>query len=1155
MSQGLSLGRIQAGFAQATQEITVAAANLNFDFSLVKLEAPAEYKPIGNILTPSRIREAEVGPIHVTARRLGALFEGACPETPNLIKAYGTRASEISKEVSDSDSGRNHGRDRDWIGNEYGGVDATSIWAAATSSKAALPIHLLACIIARMWSHTEATSVWAEIVAERKREITAKFEEGEHIPTILASAIQQEITRDHLRKWDTSARAWLQTADKARQRQYTQFLLIVNNLSIAVHQGHTLLYSNVINVWNSALTATEGLVSGRPHAVQNGPVLLGLSAWHIFPDMLVFDNPTGSVSVSMNDPLVNPGGVLSLGISDSASKGEQGIYWSLSLSHHRYYGEAVRRTRRLESDGSRLTFNELVLVCIGSLLKAWSVPKQGINNSIRVLEALRLVLPHSQGENPQEDWQTIIEQPLKQFTDGEKGAILAMSLGRRRPEFVPSPTRRKPFFGVLHLPNILQLLKDTEMRIKFLRRLANRVPGLDNSNSIILASNNHQQNGFQFVTVFPHDVTQADSTGNDRNVRQKLFRRWIDVPSYIRLTYRDAIRLARQEFNGLSGPSTVGETKASMTRGLSRPQTDLKLKVAPFHQGEIPMSSWSGYGDRQTSMINDADAEEVEIDAELDSDSDLDSNVAQNEESIRSRGSKHKDGGNCSDSQNTDDGDSNRDLDGPVRRRCESDETQPALPIMSQENRYREANHHRHQAAESTSDAAERKALAEFQELCSQYLAEREHEIPDETIEFQNLMREDPPHWRYDQLSNVIGSRRYVGESFGEFFGEEQGSVKANPASGEYALVYAKGKGESSASLSGIGAAPTATLDDLLWCLEHDLVDPDRLKKHLQEEPAFGLLRVLAAVGEIYREPTSGGATISCSIVDNPFNPPILSMGFGVDDWTHATILLNDTTAMALIGYFETGNNFIEIMRDADQIIGLSGGDSIFVRTAILNDPENNYPDYSFTRLLGNTGKAGFSILTLPPKLMARKLDSTSWRVETKSFNGLPFDSFKQTSLHLSFTGWQMPVANSLPAGQIDADINIIEAVVSVRDAGRWVADVDIYRALSSPRLQISTTRSEGCEHISEGQDEVNHYEEDRDEMISIENWNQVLDQVDGSAVVRCFDNLVARLAVVSALCQHSKANDRPVVVCSKRMCFRCVSGHLNEGHDSTYVF
>lgn len=220
----------------------------------------------------------------------------------------------------------------------------------------------------------------------------------------------------------------------------------------------------------------------------------------------------------------------------------------------------------------------------------------------------------------------------------------------------------------------------------------------------------------------------------------------------------------------------------------------------------------------------------------------------------------------------------------------------------------------------------------------------------------------------------------------------------------------------------------------------------------------------------------------------------------------------------------------------------------------ILSDPDTIYPDYSFTRILGNTGMAGFSILTSPSELMVRKLDPTAWRVESTPFDGSPLDNFTQTSLHLSFTDWLAPVVQIRSVGQRDADINIVEAVVSVRDAGKWVADVDIYRALLSPqfgRLEMI----EGCKLHPKGTDEEKYFNKDQGEMISIETWDQVLDQVDGSAVVRCFDNWVARLAVVSVLCHHSQENERPVVVCSKEMCWKCHANHSSDGKDYTYVF
>ncbi|KAM5349421.1 hypothetical protein ACJ41O_005926 [Fusarium nematophilum] len=91
-----SFGRLQAALAAATNEVTVAAANLNFDFTLIKCEAPKEFQELGSALSQKRKDNAEGGSTPITARRLGALFEGMLLFTPNLIKSYGTRVSEIA---------------------------------------------------------------------------------------------------------------------------------------------------------------------------------------------------------------------------------------------------------------------------------------------------------------------------------------------------------------------------------------------------------------------------------------------------------------------------------------------------------------------------------------------------------------------------------------------------------------------------------------------------------------------------------------------------------------------------------------------------------------------------------------------------------------------------------------------------------------------------------------------------------------------------------------------------------------------------------------------------------------------------------------------------------------------------------------------------
>jgi hypothetical protein len=144
-----SFGKITNSLVTGVSENTLALANLNFDFSLVKVQAPEEYSAVGCALGSSRRENAEYGTSHRTARKLGALFEALVPSVPTLIAAYGTRSSEIiqSPGLNPSGSPQSHGAFAAFVG-----ADATSIWAAATSSTTAIGLHLLACLLARSFN-------------------------------------------------------------------------------------------------------------------------------------------------------------------------------------------------------------------------------------------------------------------------------------------------------------------------------------------------------------------------------------------------------------------------------------------------------------------------------------------------------------------------------------------------------------------------------------------------------------------------------------------------------------------------------------------------------------------------------------------------------------------------------------------------------------------------------------------------------------------------------------------------------------------------------------------------------------------------------------------------------------------------------------------
>ena len=197
-----SIGKLSIGAVNGAQEAILTFANMNFDFSLIKFEAPTEYGLLGRSLSLKRKLDAEEGKTHATARQLGALFADDLPSIPNLSKAYGLRVSEIAERPELNPRGDKS----DGPLAEYVGADGTSIWAAATSGSSALAAHLLACLLARIWSPSEATSIWSELVSARKDVLQGRLDE-QQCPMSIVAACRIELAREKLAEWDASARS------------------------------------------------------------------------------------------------------------------------------------------------------------------------------------------------------------------------------------------------------------------------------------------------------------------------------------------------------------------------------------------------------------------------------------------------------------------------------------------------------------------------------------------------------------------------------------------------------------------------------------------------------------------------------------------------------------------------------------------------------------------------------------------------------------------------------------------------------------------------------------------------------------------------------------------------------------------------------------
>jgi hypothetical protein len=545
-----TIGRVTAALTSVHNENAVSLANLNFDFTLVKLEAPKEFHGLGATISQRRKADAESGTLHKTARKLGALFEKVIPHTPALYRVYGTRVSEISKDPTVNP------QKKEGIFASQIGADSASIWAAVTSGSSAIAVHLLGCMLARMFTDTEATSLWVELVSKRKEQIRTIRDEAiyseEHFAVMSAS--QQEISRSELGKWDSSARAWLQSGDQAKIVQHKQLMLILNNLELPVNSDPE-VYDSVMKAWVSALKAMDCLVQGRAQKVQDGAALLGMSSWHLYPDMAVLGGSV--INVYQKDDLFEDTAILTVGLQMMGDS-KDSISWSLPLACLQYYGHPVRAKRSVGQDNARITIDQFEGIILGCVFAKWGEYGAKLEDGLfwlRKLEALLLeytkrthVGQLSQSRTKILPWLANLCEIAARMstiiagdTVDSRLAKQLVDLGRRRSAFIFSAKEPPaPLFGLSKLSVILPILETEEKRIEMLREFSDRHK-LDNEHYIIRyrpskehCSLSDQRFEYEFATVRSSAGGWSTKRHHDgepitRTLQEAIHVRWLPI--------------------------------------------------------------------------------------------------------------------------------------------------------------------------------------------------------------------------------------------------------------------------------------------------------------------------------------------------------------------------------------------------------------------------------------------------------------------------------------------------------------------------------------------------------------------------------------------------------------------------------------------------
>ncbi|KAL8789827.1 MAG: hypothetical protein Q9213_000895 [Squamulea squamosa] len=524
-----SISKLIPSMASGSLELQPALANLNFDFALWKVAAPKEFEGVGSALSTCRRDDAESGMLHTIARKLGALFERKVPSTPNLIKAYGTRASEIAQALSlDEKARKSYG-----VFASRAGADATSLWAAATSGTSAISIHLLACMLARIWDAPEATSIWVEVVKRRKEEVIAEFDGTDIAYLATLSAAQQDLPRAQIAEWDDSARAWLRVADSVKKKHQKQLMLILDNVQIPVNcKADT--YESVVEAWSNSLTQMEALVQGISQQARSGDILLALSSWHLFPDLAVV--PPSMTHVRQSDPVFGSGGVLTIGLQAPTIQ-EKGVHWSLPLAYLRHYGAPVVSARSIRSGlRSRLSLQELLQATLGSLLHSWGAAGQDTSRSLRWMSLMyRLLLEATKSGDEkasmltkgsaEHSWLALLLEAANLYMVSEglerQHNNKLISLGRKHGKtFLGTPF--SSCFGLLEQGGFVALMADEEEQIGLLRKVGKSMAeqmGIDSSQMFIRYK--HRLSAtcwiYEYTTVIPYCTSRkrkADGTSS-----------------------------------------------------------------------------------------------------------------------------------------------------------------------------------------------------------------------------------------------------------------------------------------------------------------------------------------------------------------------------------------------------------------------------------------------------------------------------------------------------------------------------------------------------------------------------------------------------------------------------------------------------------------
>ena len=101
-----------------------------------------------------------------------------------------------------------------------------------------------------------------------------------------------------------------------------EVMLILENVNIFVNKWPQ-VYASVIKAWSTAVSTMDSIIGGSPFSIQDSTSLLALTAWHLYPDIVLLGAETKNIQ--QHDHLIHLDGIVTIKLRDMTAEDSPGV--------------------------------------------------------------------------------------------------------------------------------------------------------------------------------------------------------------------------------------------------------------------------------------------------------------------------------------------------------------------------------------------------------------------------------------------------------------------------------------------------------------------------------------------------------------------------------------------------------------------------------------------------------------------------------------------------------------------------------------------------------------------------------------------------------------------------------------------------------------